>query len=255
MRSYLKVTAIIPFLTAYVFVACIIAILPSGARLRRTFLIRNTAFFSRLILMVLNIRIHIKHRDRKQTAQGALLIVANHVSYIDVLIIAALAPSVFVTSVELGSTLFLGMLARLGGSMFVERRRPSGLKKEITTISNVLGEGFSVSLFPEGTTSNGEQVQLFKIPLFDAAIAANADVLPICLRYTRVNKRPLSPRNRDSVFYYGGTKFFEHIPRLLSLASIDVDVELLKLIRTRGDVTRKEVAAQAYAAISSAYHR
>jgi 1-acyl-sn-glycerol-3-phosphate acyltransferase len=203
--------------------------------------------------MVLNIRIHLKHRERKQAARGALLIVANHVSYIDVLIIAALAPSVFVTSVELGSTLFLGMLARLGGSMFVERRKPSGIKKEISTISSVLGDGFSVSLFPEGTTSNGDQVQLFKNPLFDAAIAVNADVLPICLRYTRVNNKPLSPGNRDSVFYYGGTKFFEHVPRLLSLASVDVDVTMLKPIRTHGAASRKELAAQAHEAISAAY--
>lgn len=254
MRSFIKALGTILLLIAYIFTACAFVVLPAGARLRRTFLINNSAFFSRIILALLGVRVHAKHCERLRGHTRGLLIVANHVSYVDILIIASLAPSIFITSVELGSTLFLGMLARLGGSLFVERRRPSGLKKEIALISRALGEGFSVALFPEGTTSNGEKVQPFKNPLFDAAIASKAGILPVCLRYTQVNSEQMTSGIRDSVFYYGGTKFFQHVPRLLSLASVDVDVTVLKSIRIQGNVTRKELAAQAHDAVGAAYH-
>jgi len=254
MRYYLKIAGIIPLLALYVLTACVCAILPAGARLRRKFLARNCSFFARLFLFLLNIRMQVTHRERAFTRNNGLLIVSNHLSYIDVLVIAALTPTVFITSVELGSTLVLGMLARLGGSMFVERRKPSGLRKEISMISHVLGQGHHVSLFPEGTTSNGDRVQKFKYPLFDAAVRTGADILPICLRYTRVNDERMSAHLRDKVYYYGGVSFFRHFPRLLSLRSVDVEVTLLKPIQVRTGVTRKELAAQAHHAISAAYH-
>ena len=251
----LKVLGIAPLLIAYVLVAGVLVILPAGARLRRTFQINTSSFFSRLVLVLLGIHVHAKHCERLWTSDGSLLIVANHVSYIDVLVLASLAPSVFVTSKELGGTIFLGMLARLGGSMFVERRKASGLKHEIAMIARVLEAGFPVALFPEGTTSNGERIQPFKKSLFDAAVKAGADILPVCLRYTRVNGARITAANRDAVFYYGGTTFFQHFLRLLSLTTVEVEVTPLKLIRAQDIGSRKECAAQAHGAISAAYHR
>ncbi len=252
MRLFMKLLGIIPLLAMYLLVSGSIALLPMGTRLRRLFRIQNSSFFCRIMLWLLGIHLHVRHRERLQKHAGAL-IVSNHVSYVDALVIASLVPSVFITSVELGSTLFLGMLARLGGSLFVERRKASGLKKEISLIAGVLGEGFPVTLFPEGTTSNGERVQPFKNSLFDAAVSARVDVLPVCLRYTTVNGKRITAASRDSIFYYGGTPFFQHIPRLLSLASVDVEVIPLKLIRVAESGSRKDLAALAHGAISTAY--
>jgi 1-acyl-sn-glycerol-3-phosphate acyltransferase len=253
MRSFMKLLGIVPLLTVYLLISGTIAILPTGARLRRLFLIKNSSFFSRIMLALLGIRLHVNHYGRLQKKTIGLLIVSNHVSYIDALIIASLVPSVFITSVELGSTLFLGLLARLGGSMFVERRKASGLKKEIAMIADALEDGLPVSLFPEGTTSNGERVQPFKNSLFDAAVSAGTDILPICIRYTNVNRQPITSANRDSVFYYGGTTFFQHLPRLLALRSVDVEVMPLKTITTRKPSTRKDLASKAHEEISSVY--
>jgi 1-acyl-sn-glycerol-3-phosphate acyltransferase len=215
-------------------------------------LARNTALFSRLVLWLLGVRVRVKHRERLH--EGARLIAANHVSYLDILVIAAACPAVFVTSVELGRTPLLGLLARLGGSLFVERRKAWGLKKEIALVARVLGEGLPVVLFAEGTTSNGERVRPFKNSLFEAAIAAGADVLPLCLRYTRINGEAVSPHNRDSVFYYGGASFFRHFPRLLSLRSVDVDLEPQKLLRPGTKASRKGLASKAHEAVSAACH-
>jgi 1-acyl-sn-glycerol-3-phosphate acyltransferase len=237
----------------YILCACVIWVLPAGSRLRRALLLKNTALFAGLMLGLLGIRISLGRRGRLPKKTGRTLIVANHVSYIDVLVIASLVPAVFITSMELGGTLFLGMLARLGGSLFVERRKVAGLKKEITEISRVLREGHPVVLFPEGTTSNGERVHPFRNALFDAAITADADILPLCLRYTSLNGEALTPENRDWIFYHGGAKFSRHFPRLLSIASAEVEVLPLPVIKVSKKDLRKELAARAHDAISGAY--
>ena len=253
MRLFLKSVGIVPLVLAYLLLSCGIALLPSGARLRRVFLTKNSSFFSRMILSLLGVRIHASHQERMATSGTGRLIVSNHVSYIDVLVLASLMPAVFITSVELGSTPVLGLLARCGGSLFVERRKVAGLKKEIHTIAKTLADGFSAALFPEGTTSNGERVQLFKNSLFTAAVAAKVEILPICLRYTKVNDRAVTRGTRDSVFYYGGMPFFQQFGKLLRLRSVDVEVLSLKSIKVTEQASRKELALEAHAAISSAY--
>lgn len=254
MKTLLKGLAIAPLLICYILIACAIGILPVGGKSRRAMRIRNTSFTARTMLALFAIRTHVQHHERLQNHQGGRLVVSNHLSYTDVLIIASLIPSVFITSEELKHTMVLGMLARLGGSLFVERRKPSGLKRELAEISCVLDQGFSVVLFPEGTTSNGDRVQQFKNSLFDSAVSAGTDILPLCLRYTKVNSEAVTPQNRDSLFYHGDVTFFEHFPRFISLKSVDVDVIPLKAIKMHAHASRKELAAQAHSAISSAYH-
>ena len=171
MRVLLKSLGIIPLFLLFSFITGIISLLPTARRTKRAAAIRVSSFFSRLLLRLLGVHIHVKHKERLLKKSEVLLIVANHLSYIDVLVLSALVPAVFVTSVELKHTAVIGALARLSGSLFVERRKPSGLKREIEYIAFVLGQGLPVVLFPEGTTSNGDRVHQFKNSLFDAAVA------------------------------------------------------------------------------------
>ncbi len=253
MRTLLKALATPLLVMFYISVSCATALFPAPTRIRRSVRIRITSFFAGLALALYGIRVHVRHRERLH-ARHAHLIVANHLSYTDILVIASLRPAVFVTSVELKQTPLLGMLAEMGGSLYVERRKRSGLKQEIAEIAAVLGRGHSVVLFAEGTTSNGDRVLPFKYSLFDAAMASRIDILPLCLRYTAVNGEPLTHHNRDRIFYYGGAAFSRHFPRFLTLASIDVEVLPLTTISVHAHADRKELAAQAYSAISSAYH-
>jgi 1-acyl-sn-glycerol-3-phosphate acyltransferase len=253
MRTLLKGLGIIPLLTLYVLVLGIIRLLPSKRNRKRVVTIRTTSAFARIALILLGIRVHVKHTDFLHKAGKGRLIVSNHLSYVDVLVLASLIPSVFTTSVELRNTVLLGTLARLSGSIFVERRRPSGLKQEIEVIALALGQGLPVVLFPEGTTSNGDRVHPFKNSLFESAFMAHADILPVCLHYSGVNQGRLTPHNRDSVFYYGGVSFGKHLFRLLSLASVDVEVVPLKAVKAHPGLSRKDLAAATHDAISAAY--
>jgi 1-acyl-sn-glycerol-3-phosphate acyltransferase len=254
MRALLKWLGIIPLLLSFSCISGMIFLFPVFQKSKRRASIRVSSFYSRLLLRLLEVRVHVKHRERLLRISGARLIVSNHLSYIDVLILSSLMPVVFVTSVELKHTAVIGLVARLSGSLFVERRSPSGLKREIDDIALVLGQGLPVAFFPEGTTSNGDRVHPFKNSLFNAAVAARTDIMPLCLRYTKVSGRNLTPRNRDDVFYYGGITFFKHIPRLLSCSSIDVEALPLAPITVKPHHTRKDLAALTQSAISKAYH-
>lgn len=254
MRTLLKGLGIIALFLLYAFVSGIIYLLPAERKTKRVAAIRTASGFARIALLLFGFRVQVKHRDRLHKTGDGRLIVSNHLSYIDVLVISAFAPSVFITSVELKHTALLGALARLSRSIFVERRKPSGLKREIEDIALALGQGLPVVLFPEGTTSNGDRVQPFKNSLFDAVVQTQADILPICFRYTRVNNERLTPDNRDLIFYYGGVTFLEHFLRFLSLRSIDVEVIPLKAIKVHPRQSRKDLAAETHKAISTEYH-
>jgi 1-acyl-sn-glycerol-3-phosphate acyltransferase len=256
MRIFIKSIAIFLYLLLYVLISLVIMALPAGRAQKRARLTGNVMFFARLGLRVLGIRMLSRRLKRKgiRTRPVNYLILANHLSYTDILVVGALMPSVFITSVELKRTFPLGMLAWLGGSIFVERRSPAGLKQEIKEIEQVLSEGTSVALFPEGTTSDGDTVKPFKNSLITAAITTGSSLLPVCIRYTKINGRRVGTHNRDLVYYYGMTTFFEHLPRLLRLKSIEVECTVLRPISTHQHHSRKDLAARAHGVISAAYH-
>ena len=249
-----KWAAVPILLVFYLAVSLVLTALPVTGVARLRLRTGNASFFSRLALVLFGVRARAKHRERFDAVRRkGCLVVANHVSYVDVLAISAIMPVVFVTSVELGDTPFLGLLARSAGCLFVERRKASGLKREIDTIVQRLGQGIPVVLFPEATTSNGDRVHPFKRSLFDAAVEARSDILPLCLRYTAINGRPVTHANRDSVFYYGGMTFSRHFPSFLGLRSVDLEISPLHTIGVHADASRKDLAEQAHELISREY--
>ncbi len=229
--------------------------MPLRERKRRALLTKNASFFAKRALPVLGIDVTVHGREKLPERRKGRLIVSNHLSSLDILVLLSLVPSVFVTSVELKNRLLTGMIARCGGSIFVERRSAASLKKEIGEISRVLKEGLTVVVFPEGTTSNGERVMPFKNSLFDAAAKTAVKILPLCLCYRKVNTKDVNAQNRDSVFYYGGETFVRHAFRVLSLKSIEVEVTALNTISPQGHESRKQLAASAYHSISAAYRQ
>jgi 1-acyl-sn-glycerol-3-phosphate acyltransferase len=252
-RALIKIAGTLILFFLYLLASLAAFTLPVGARTRRVWMTGLVSFFSGLVLRLYGVRVTATGRRKLAPLHRGHLVVANHLSYVDVLVLASLAPAVFVTSIELRNTLLLGQLARLSGSLFVERRRMTGLKREIDAITVVLNQGFSVVLFPEGTTFNGDRVHPFKQSLLDAAVKAQCSILPVCLRYQRVNGLPLSAASRDAVLYYGGTSFFRHFPRFLTLQSVEVKISVLHPITANAEESRKHLALRAHEAISAEY--
>jgi 1-acyl-sn-glycerol-3-phosphate acyltransferase len=126
---------------------------------------KTTSFFSKLGLKVMGIKVNVKNYENLTRMNNNYLIVSNHLSYTDIVVISSVCPSIFIASIDqVKNTFLLGTIAKFGGSVFVERRSRSNLLKEIETLLDLLKEGFNMVLFPEGTTSNGDCVLPFKSP-------------------------------------------------------------------------------------------
>lgn len=111
------------------------------------------------------------------------LVVANHISWVDIHVLGYLLPTVFLSKAEVRHWPIIGWLAKRSGTLFI--RRGSGQAGMIRqAIADYLHRNGMVTLFPEGTTSDGLQVLRFLPPLFGAAIDAEVPIAPVALRYT-----------------------------------------------------------------------
>ena len=181
-------------------------------KLIRPILSRLVTFYCRLACWIFDLDVTGGGQGNSEFSSGSgNLIVANHLSYLDIFCLASQGPMCFVTSVEIKETLFLGQLCQLGGCLFVERRSRSNLKNEIGEIEEALENGENVCIFPEGTSTNGDSVSRFKRPLFQAAIRTKARVFPVTLNYLSLGGSRLNQSNRNNVFWYGEMTFVSHL--------------------------------------------
>jgi len=208
---------------------------------------------SGLALRTMGFHISINADLGARLAGRPAFIVSNHLSWIDVLIIASLHPTVFVTSVEVRDSGFLGTLCKLAGCHFVERRNRSDIANEVERLAEELRGGLSVCVFPEGTTSTGAAVLPFKVSLFDAAIAAGVAVQPICLNYLDIDGTPVDLESGRKVFWYGDMDFLPHFWSLMFVRKVSVRATILEKIPASPQLDRKGLAQAAHATITSQY--
>ncbi len=213
---------------------------------------RITSITSSLALKILGIKVTVVNRPRDKKELDNVFVISNHLSYLDILIYASVFRSLYITSVEVQKMFFLGLMSRLGGSFFVERRSKTRLLQEIDRIADVIKKGFTVTLFPEGTSSNGDTVLPFKGALFCAAEKANVPIMPVCIKYQTINRQPISPSNRDLAYYYGDIEFFPHLMKLFFVKQIEVKIEFLEKIAS-GTLERKELVDAVYCAVLNCY--
>jgi 1-acyl-sn-glycerol-3-phosphate acyltransferase len=138
--------------------------------------------WSRQLLNILNIGIQIEGHQPARSEDGCLM-VANHVSWLDVFVLNAIHPSQFIAKSEVCSWPIIGWLCKCGGTIFIERavRRDTALINQ--RVGMLLKQGVCVGLFPEGTSTDGRQVGHFHSALIQPAIDAGVRLCPIALRY------------------------------------------------------------------------
>ncbi len=145
--------------------------------------------WSRQLLSILNIGIQIEG-PQPSRSDGGCLIVANHVSWLDVLVLNAIYPSRFIAQSEVRSWPVIGWLCRRVGTVFIERAMHQDAASVNRHVGALLKQDVCVGLFPEGTTTNGKQVGHFHSAFFQPAIDAGVRVCPIALRYQDKNRGP-----------------------------------------------------------------
>lgn len=164
MLQLIKFFAVISVIFLFILLSSIINIFVVHSKYLRLKIISILmSQISYIVLKIMGFKIHL---DGNLNTGRNCLIVSNHLSYIDILIFSSLFKSLFVTSVEMKNTPFLGFVTRLGGCLYVERRSRANLKNEILELTNALLQGFNIGIFPEATSTNGEMVLPFKSPLY-----------------------------------------------------------------------------------------
>lgn len=114
---------------------------------------------------------------------GPLLLVANHLSWLDILVMNAAHPSRFVSKSDAQRWPLLGALITGAGTLYIERDSRRDALRVVHRMADRLREGDAVAVFPEGTTGDGAQLLPFHANLLQAAVSANAPVQPVALRY------------------------------------------------------------------------
>jgi len=182
-----------------------------------------------LICRILGVRITTTGR---RIDEQPLLIVANHTSWLDICVITAVAPVVFVAKREVAAWPVFGLLARLQRSVFVDRTRRHRTQEVNGEIARRLAEGDPVLLFAEGTSSDGNRVLAFRTALIGSARDAVAEtehakrvwIQPLSVVYTAMLGLPLCRHSRCCVAWYGGMSLLPHLRQLVACGAIDVTV-------------------------------
>ncbi len=144
--------------------------------------------------------------------QGAL-IVANHLSYLDVLVLGALAPTVFVAKKEVADWPVFGGLSRRAGTLFIDRGRVRDAARVGVEMASALRAGLNVAVFLEGTSTDGSGVGRFKSALLEPAIAAGWPVVPVALDYTASAGVSVS----REIAWWGGMELGPHLTNLATV--------------------------------------
>ena len=166
-------------------------------------------FNGKLVLKAIGIR----YRIEGAIPSANTLIVSNHLSYLDIVIFSAAMPCVFVAKHEIASWLAFGRLARFGGTMFVDRESRMSAFYTAENISKRLYEKVSVLVFPEGTGTDGTDVERFHSNLFEPAVSNHVPITPAAICYKPSGN---SATERD-VCWFGDTLFLPHLRQVLGL--------------------------------------
>ena len=198
---------------------------------------RSMVFYCQLAKKILNIEVKF---ENESGVNRPGLIVANHISYLDVLILGASHPALFITSQEIRETFLLGKICELAGCFFVERRRdritPGTKASEIAQMKKRISEGHSVFLFPEGTSTAGSTVLPFKATFFQLAVDGKLPVNPVVLNYLG--------ESQSLVPWYGTMTFSDHLFKLCTLNKIEASVKELPAIQGDNKFELAETSCQ-----------
>ena len=148
-------------------------------------------WYHRRVAWLLGIRINVLGPRPKQ---GPAFVVSNHVSWLDIIVLSAVAPVSFVAKQEVSRWPFFGMLAKLQRTVFVDRDRRHNTGQERDAISDRLKEGGIIVLFPEGTSGDGRSVLPFRSSYFGAVHDPEIPVIPVTLAYVQSWGLPITPR-------------------------------------------------------------
>jgi len=170
------------------------------------------------------------------------LLVCNHLSYLDILVIAAITPAVFVSKSEVKRWPVFGWFARIAGTIFVQREKRGDVARTTNEMQAALDAGLLLVLFPEGTSSSGETVLPFRSSLLEPA-AKSTHLLHVgYINYSLADGDVV-----EEVYYWRDMTLFPHLLNLLSKRQLSVRITFAPAQEKSAD--RKQLALDLHAQV------
>ncbi|GGT49968.1 lysophospholipid acyltransferase family protein [Streptomyces atratus] len=211
---------------------------------RREWLIRLWAYG---VVRAFGVRVRVIGR-RGAGAPGTL-VVANHISWLDIPLVAAVFPGRMLAKSEIRNWPLLGRLAVVGGTLFVERERFRALPTTVRDIAAALRGGSRVVAFPEGTTWCGRGGGRFGPAVFQAAIDANATVQPVRITYRAAPAEHTAPAGAAA--FVGDDPLIASLWRVVTAAGLTAEIRVLPQIPAGDCPDRRALARLAQTAVAN----
>ncbi|SAK70430.1 phospholipid/glycerol acyltransferase [Caballeronia hypogeia] len=187
------------------------------------------------------------HNDEARLDAG-VLVVGNHISWIDIYVINAWRPTPFVSKAEIRKWPVVGWLAHQLDTVFVQREKRRDAKRIMHELSDRLMKGEMMCVFPEGTTTDGQTLLPFHANMFQAAVSASCPVQPICLMY-----EDAQGRQSTAPAYVGDMSLNDSLNALLRAGKITAHLYVCDALAPGAD--RRLLASEAQASVQAALAR
>lgn len=184
---------------------------------------------------------------RGEAVAPGCMLVANHVSWVDIFVINALAPSAFVSKAEVRNWPLIGWLAARNDTIFLRRGSRGHARIINAEIAALLDAGCNVAIFPEGTTTDGSHLLHFHAALLQPAIACGHPLQPLALQY-----RTPDDRFSRAPAYDGDLSLGECVANIVASRRTIARVSVAAPVPTCDGVDRRTLAAHAHAQIAAA---
>ena len=197
-------------------------------------------------------------RGRPVEDHGAVLFVANHASYLDIIVLGSLLKAYFVAKGEVAGWPGFGFLAKISRTVFVDRSR-GATARESNHVRERLDQGDCLVLFAEGTSNDGNRVLPFKSALMSVAeqpvTAADGSVgpllvQPVSIAYTKLDGLPMGRAFRPYFAWYGDMTLAGHLVGALGMGRVTVEVEFHAPVTLAEFGSRKGLANHCHAVVA-----
>jgi len=197
-------------------------------------------------LNLLGISVEVIGAVETSTSNSSRLLVANHISWLDPLVIQTLQHSIFVAKQEVSQWPVVGHIAKGCDVVFVNRGSPSSARKMVQSMTAALQKNMCIAGFPEGTSTEGHQVGFFHSNLFEVAVANACEVIALSLRY----QDPSTQAIRLEPAFVGDIGFLQSLHRVICAPPMVVQVVVSKPIAPQGH-TRRTLAQLVQSTVES----
>lgn len=197
--------------------------------------------WSKCLLKAIGFQVEVRGR-----VPSSGFIAPNHLSYMDIIVLASISQQVFLSKSDVRSWPIVGLFTRMAGTLYIDRNRRSDVANKESDFTAVIDEGLCMTFFLEGTSTNGETILPFRSSLLQPVVANQWPITATYLKYGCVGGDP-----RTDVCWWGDMGFGGHLLRMLRVRRTCATVVFGKTIQAKGE--RKELALDLYEEVNALF--